>query len=148
MIAKEQKTQMNVKKNEIPKFTWIVALIIGCFDLFRGFMHTLFIETANATFAHMDGSNGDLLLLMTGFGISNLITGALHIMIALKARNLSQYTLIYVPFAYLIGIISMRMNNIVATSDFLGQYIMMVYMALCIGTFIATKVKLYLDKKK
>jgi len=41
-IMKEDKENI-VKKKEVPKFTWIVLLVIGCIDLFRGIMHTIFI---------------------------------------------------------------------------------------------------------
>ena len=144
---KEDKENI-VKKKEVPKFTWIVLLVIGCIDLFRGIMHTIFIDEALALFAHFDPTNGDLMLQMNAFGISNLITGALCIMIALKARHLADLALIYIPFAYSIGIIAIKMNNIVATSDFLGQFGMMAYIGICIGTFIATKMKIYFDNMK
>jgi hypothetical protein len=138
-------------KKEIPKFTWVVLIILGCIDLLRGIMHTIFIDEAIALFAHFDLSGpmaGDLMLQMSAFGISNLITGAMFIIIALKARQMADIALICIPVAYLIGIIAIKINNIVPQSDLLGQYGMMVYLGVSIITFIATRVKIWLENKK
>jgi len=144
----------NIEKEnnkEIPKFTWVVLIILGCIDLLRGIMHTIFIDEAIALFAHYDLSGpmaGDLMLQMSAFGISNLITGAMFIMIALKAKQLAEIALICIPVAYLIGIIAIKIKNIVPQSDLLGQYGMMVYLVVCIITFIATRVKIWHENKK
>ena len=114
-------------------------------------MHTIFIDEAIALFTHFDLSGpmaGDLMLQMSAFGISNLITSALFIMIALKARQLAELALICIPVAYLIGIIAIKINNIVPQSDLLGQYGMMVYLVVFIITFIATRVKIWHKNKK
>ncbi|MHA1729561.1 MAG: hypothetical protein ACTSWY_12665 [Promethearchaeota archaeon] len=143
--------EKSINKREIPKFTWIVLIAIGCIDLFRGIMHTIFIDEAIALFAHFDLSDpmaGDLMLLMTVFGISNLISGAMSVIIAFKARDMADIALIIIPSAYLIGVISTKINFIVAQSDLLGQYGMIVYLVVCIGTFIATRVKFWLENKK
>ena len=138
-------------KKEIPKFAWVVLIILGCIDLFRGIMHTIFIDEAIALFAHYDLSGpmaGDLMLQMSAFGVSNLITGAMFIIIALKAKQIADIALICISVAYLIGIIAIKINNIVPQSDLLGQYGMMVYLGVSFITFISTRVKIWFENKK
>jgi hypothetical protein len=58
----------------IPKFVSIAAIVLGCLDLLRGFMHTVLLDFAAANIAGLDLSTsfaGDLLQMMGAFGISN-----------------------------------------------------------------------------
>jgi len=70
--------------NKTNKIVWMTLLVLGCVDLVRGFMHTVMLEYAAANIAGVSG--GDALFLLRAFGISNYLTGALFILIALKAR--------------------------------------------------------------
>ena len=38
----------------IPKFVSVVAITLGCLDLFRGFMHTILLEYAALNIAGFD----------------------------------------------------------------------------------------------
>ncbi len=48
----------------IPRFVSVVAIVLGCLDLIRGFMHTILLEYAALNIAGLDLSTslaGDLL---------------------------------------------------------------------------------------
>ena len=115
-----------------------VLFFLGLFDLFRGLAHTYWIHWANDTFAHLDLSvNGnDQLMLLSAFGISNLLTGAIYILISLKAKALSAITLLLILLAYLFGWLGMKYAGVTPDSDFYGRYIMFGYFGVCIATII------------
>ncbi|MHA1518698.1 MAG: hypothetical protein ACTSRK_00815 [Promethearchaeota archaeon] len=138
-------------KKTVPKFAWIALMILGFLDLIRGILHTLLINKAIATFAHYDLSDpvaGDIMYQMNAFGVSNLITGFILILIALKIRDMVDITLISIPIAYVIGTIAIRTNGSEVQSDLLGKYMMIVYIGICMITFFAYKVKNWRDKKE
>lgn len=66
-----------------------VLFFLGLVDLLRGVLHTFFIHWANDTFAHLNlSANGqDQLMLLSAFGISNLLTGSVYILISMKAKQ-------------------------------------------------------------
>nr|WP_147661466.1 hypothetical protein [Candidatus Prometheoarchaeum syntrophicum] len=133
-----------------PKFTWITLLIIGIIDIVRGLMHTFFMEQAIATFAHLDYSAtniSDQLFQMNTLGISNIISGILFIIVALKAKKYADIALLYLVISHIIGFISIPINNIENTSDFLGKYIMLAYIGLCLLAFIVSKLYMITHKK-
>ena len=131
------------KENNIPKFVSIVAITLGILDLVRGFMHTLLLEYAAGNIAGLDLSSSvavDLLQLMGGFGISNYITGVMLILLGWKARPLELTMLGVIPAAYLIGTAGIKFNTTAyaATEGAWGGLpMMMVYMIVCIVTFLA-----------
>jgi hypothetical protein len=131
------------KENNIPKFVSIVAIALGGLDLIRGFMHTILLEYAAANIAGLDLSSSvaiDLLRLMGSFGISNYITGVMLILLGWKARPLALTMLGAIPVAYLIGTVGIKFNTTtyVATEGAWGGLpMMMVYMVVCIVTFVA-----------
>ncbi len=123
-----------VKRLQIASYVLIAA---GGMDLIRGFMHTFNIQYAAGNIAQVDLTSpmaGDFLLQMSAFGMSNFLTGAFAIIIGLKAKELAPMILAIIPFTYLLGAVSMRMNDIQATSAFNGQYMMVVYLTICILT--------------
>jgi hypothetical protein len=117
-----------------------VLFILGLFDLFRGVAHTYLIHWANNTFAHLDLSvNGqDQLVLLSAFGISNLLTGTTFILISLKARALASSILLIILLAYLLGWLGMQYAGVSPNSDFYGRFIMLGYLGVCIVTLILT----------
>jgi len=127
----------------IPKFVSIIAITLGCIDLIRGFMHTILLEFAAANIAGLDLSTsqaGDLLQLMGSFGISNYITGTMLILTGWKARPLALTMLGIIPAAYLIGVISIKVNAVgyaLSQVNWGGVPMMMVYFAVCLITFLA-----------
>ncbi len=114
-----------------------ILIAIGCVDLLRGFMHTFNIHYAAANLAQVDMTAdiiGDFLLVMSAFGMSNFLTGMFAIIIGLKVKDLAPLFLAIIPITYLLGVISMRMNNIEASAAFNGQYMMFIYLAICVLT--------------
>jgi hypothetical protein len=49
------------KTTKIPKFTWIILILIGVFDLWCGFIHTIWFERAISVFVHMDLSASNVM---------------------------------------------------------------------------------------
>jgi hypothetical protein len=131
------------EKTHIPKFVSIVVIILGCLDVVRGFIHTILLEYAATNIAGLDLSTsltGDLLQLMGVFGISNYLTGVMLILIGWKARQLALAMLGVIPAAYAIGTIGIKLNSAgyaASQADWGGMPMMLVYMGICIVTFIA-----------
>lgn len=118
--------------NNYSTFPANVLLIVGLVDLLRGFLHTFAVHWANATFAHLNlASGGDQLYLLGVFGISNILTGALYILISQKAKNLSPYVLGIIPLAYGVGLLGLKYSGVNPQSDFLGKYFMIGYLSVC-----------------
>jgi hypothetical protein len=118
-----------------------VLLVLGLVDLLRGVLHTFFVNWAVRTFAKLDLSvaRQDQLTLLGAFGISNLLTGAVFIMIGIEAAPLSEFVLLTVPCAYAIGVIGMRTSGVKAQSAFYGRYFMMGYLGVCLLTFVLSR---------
>lgn len=117
-----------------------VLLVLGFVDLFRGVLHIFFADWAARTFAKMDLSvaRQDQLALLGFFGISNLLTGMIYILVSRKAKPLSNYVLSIIPCAYAIGVIGMRVTGVRAHAAFYGRYFMLGYFAVCLGTVAAS----------
>jgi hypothetical protein len=128
----------------------LVLFLFGILDIIRGILHTFLVGWASETFAHLDLSvarNNQLWLLGT-FGISNILTGFIYILISKKAPHLAPYILLIIPLAYLLGILGLRSASVVAEADFLGKYMMIFYLAgsaLTTIIFFSTK---YFKKEK
>ena len=142
-------------KHDIPKFVSIVAIVLGCLDLIRGFMHTILLDYAATNIAGFDLSTslaGDLLQLMGTFGISNYLTGIMLILIGWKARPLALIMLGFIPIAYAIGVAGIKANSAPyapSQAAWGGTTFMLVYMAVCLITFIAgVSTTLYRKKKE
>jgi hypothetical protein len=132
---------MNNKTN-LPKIISTVAIALGSLDLIRGFMHTILIRFAATSIAGLDLSTfqaGDLLVLMGSFGISNYISGLALILMGWKSRELAWIMMGVIPAAYLVGGLAIRfysadLSNTQAAWG--GKPMMMVYMVVCILTFM------------
>jgi hypothetical protein len=92
------------------KIASYVLIAVGIVDLIRGFMHTFNIH----------------------YAASNYLTGVFAILIGLKAKELAPLILAIIPVTYLLGVISLRMNDVQASAAFNGQYMMFVYLAICV----------------
>ena len=117
-----------------------VLLALGILDLLRGTLHTFFADWAVRTFAHLDLSSArqDQLTLLGVFGISNLLTGLIYILISRKAKPLSRYVLLAIPVAYATGRIGMMASGVSPHAAFYGRYFMAGYLALCLAAFVAS----------
>lgn len=113
-----------------------VLFILGFVDLFRGFMHTFLLRWAGVHIAGFDPvtTPSDQFFLLGAFGISNLLTGFLYLLISRKARELSPYVLAIIPATYLLGMIGIGVAGVHAQAAFPGRYFMMVYFAVCLVT--------------
>ena len=109
---------------------------LGIVDLFRGFMHTFLLRWAGVHIAGFDPvtTPSDQFFLLGAFGISNLLTGFLYLLISRKARELSPYVLAIIPGTYLLGMIGIGVAGVQAQAAFAGKYFMMVYFAVCMVT--------------
>ena len=110
-----------------------VLLIVGLIDLLRGFLHTYRVEWAANTFAKLDLSvvRADQLTLLGAFGISNILTGLIYILISRKYKELSPYILAIIPISYLIGFVGLKVSGISSNASFYGKYFMLAYLAIC-----------------
>jgi hypothetical protein len=138
----------------IPRFVSIVAIVLGCLDLVRGFMHTILLEYAALNVAGLDLSTplaGDLLQIMGAFGISNYVTGAALILVGWKARPLALEMLGILPVAYAIGAVGIKANSAgyaPPQAAWGGTPMMMVYLAICGITSIAGVILARVKKKQ
>lgn len=127
----------------IPRFVSVVAIVLGCLDLVRGFLHTIVLDFAATNIAGLDLSTqqaGDLLQLMGGFGISNYLTGIMLILIGWKARPLALAMLGILPVAYVIGMVGIQVNSAAhapSEAAWGGMTPMLVYLAISAITFVA-----------
>ena len=117
------------KKEKAFKIAVVTLGIVAGVDLLRGLMHTFLIMWASENIAHMT-QTADTLFLMNTFGVSNLLTGFIFVLILRKAKVLAPYILVLVPVIYLVGVISSNLTGIAAmqTSEWNGQYLMYVYL--------------------
>jgi hypothetical protein len=118
-----------------------VLFVLGWVDLLRGLLHTFFVNWAGRTFARLDLSvaRQDQLTLLGAFGISNLLTGAIFLMISIEAAPQSEYVLLAIPCAYVVGVIGMRTSRVKPQSALYGRYFMMVYLAVCLVSFVLAR---------
>ncbi len=118
-----------------------VLFVLGLVDLLRGALHTFFVNWAVRKFAKLDLSvaRQDQLTLLGAFGISNLLTGAIYILVSLKAKRLSEYILIAIPCAYVVGVIGMRASGVKPQSALYGRYFMMAYLGVCLAAVLISR---------
>ncbi len=145
---------MNKEASQVPKFVWIVLIVLGCIDLVRGFMHTVLLEYAALNIAGLDLTTStatEQLRLLGTFGISNWITGVTFILIGLKAKHLALHIMGLIPLAYGLSIIAMRINMsayLETTADWSGRYLMIPYLLVAGITFVAGVLVMIINKKK
>lgn len=128
---------------DIPRFVPIVAGTLGCFDLFRASMHTVFLGYASRNVAGLDvdgPAGADLLQLMAAFGASNIITGGALIAVALTSRRAALALLGLMPVAYLVAIAALgaAMAGLDASqANWGGAPVIKVYLAVSALVFVA-----------
>ena len=113
-----------------------VLFILGIVDLVRGFMHTFALRWAGVHIAGFDpvSTPSDQFFMLGAFGISNVLTGFLYLLISRRARELSPYVLAIIPGTYLLGMIGIGVAGVQGQSAFNGKYFMMVYLGACVVT--------------
>lgn len=142
------------EKKQVPKFVWIVLIVLGCIDLIRGFMHTFLLEYAAINIAGLDLTTStatEQLRLLGTFGISNWITGVTFILIGIKARHISIHIMGLIPVAYGLSMLAVKMNlvNYTATqAEWGGMNMIVPYLIVAGITFIAGIIVMIIKSKK
>lgn len=130
---------MNKPKKDIYTISSYVLLGLGIVDLMRGFFHTFLVDWANSTFAQFDliVSRNNTLFLLGLFGVSNILTGLIYILVSRKARQISPYVIAIIPIAYVVGMIGVRnISGIIPNATLSGKYFMSAYMIVCVVTVL------------
>ena len=78
-------------------------------------------------------------MLLSAFGISNLLTGSVYILISMKAKELARPVLMLILGSYFIGWLGIQYAGVTPTADFLGRYFMTSYFLLCLFTLAFTR---------
>ena len=119
-----------------PRLTARVLFGLGLYDLIRGVMHTLLLRWSGLHIAGFPAESTpiDQFFMLGAFGISNLLTGCLFLLISRRAPELSALVLAIIPATYLLGLAGIRISGIHGTLAYGGQYLMYIYFAICIGT--------------
>lgn len=136
----------------MPVFVSVVTLLLGCYDLLRGVMHTFKLEYSALHIAKLNLATpeaSDLLRLLGVFGVSNFITGIMLILIALKARGIALFMLLVIPVIYTMGMLLIKWNSVdyaASQATWGGMTPMLVYLAICIVTFIAGLIGMLYNK--
>lgn len=131
------------KLNAPPAFVSVVTVLLGCYDLLRGFMHTILLHYSATHIAGLDlsmSNASDQLRLLGAFGMSNFETGAMLILVGLHARKLALAMLGIIPLAYFIGYLGVKANSSAyppSQANWGGLEPMLVYLTICAVTFIA-----------
>lgn len=131
----------SITPNTTPQVGRIAAIflfVLGVVGFVRAGGHTFFIHWGNDTFAQLDlSTNGqDQLLLLGTLGISNWLTGMLYILIALKARALSEFALLIILVVYAVGWLGLQYAGVKPEAEFTGRYVMFVNFAVCAAGLI------------
>jgi hypothetical protein len=130
-------------EKSIPVFVSVVTIILGSYDLLRGFMHTIVLNYSAKNIAVLDLSTStasDQLRLLGAFGISNLETGVVLILIGFYARPIALAMLGVIPLVYFIGHWGITANiasYAPTTANWGGAPWLVVYLCICATTFIA-----------
>jgi hypothetical protein len=118
------------------KISSIALLLAGIMDIWRGFVHTFQVKYATINGAGIE-PNSDNLVLMGAFGISNFLTGFLYLLIVWKVKKIVPYVLLLIPVSYCMGSLGLKYSNVlIDPNKFKGQYIMSVYLGICVITVI------------
>ncbi|MFP4508541.1 MAG: hypothetical protein ACLFNQ_00280 [Spirochaetaceae bacterium] len=112
-----------------------VLFVLAGVDLIRGIAHTFLLNWAAMNVARIE-PHPDALMLRGVFGNSNFLTAGVFLLVAWKAKELAGYVLGIIPLAYFVGITGIRLNGVSMQSEFNGQYMMMIYFAVCVVTFL------------
>lgn len=128
--------------DKFPRFVSFVAVGLGCFDIVRGLVHTVFVGNMGAEIAGLDltGPTGrDQLMLMVAFGSSNLMTGAALIFLGLTNRLGALVMLAVIPPALMAAGAGLHLwgADLVGQGSFPGEQNMRLYVAVCVFTVVA-----------
>lgn len=126
----------------IPRFVTVVVVLLGCYDLLRGFMHTVLLNYSAIHIAGLDLTTpqaSDLLRLLGAFGISNFVTGVMLLMIAYQSRTMSLIMTGVLPIIYYLGHLAIHNDTQLyapSSANWGGMPFMIVYLSICAATFV------------
>jgi hypothetical protein len=129
-------------KTSLPRFVSVIAVLLGVYDLLRGFMHTILLKYSALHIAGLDLSTAtasDQLRLLGAFGIGNYETGIMLILMGLFARPLAFIMLGVTPALYFIGFLSIRhhLEGLPpSAAQWGGMEPMVVYLGIALTTFL------------
>jgi hypothetical protein len=128
---------------EFPRFVSFVAVALGCFDLIRGVVHTVFAGSVAVDVSGIDigGPTGrDQIVLMTAFGHANFITAAALIQAGLTSRTASVVLLAVIPLALTIAGVSQAYwtVDLEGVGAFPGKQNMRIYFLVCVTSVIVS----------
>lgn len=134
---------MSPSSDDVSRLPATVLFCLGIVDVVRGVMHTFLLRWSGVNIAGFDPVNtsSDQFLMLGAFGISNFLTGFVFVLISRRARELSVYVLAIIPVAYLLGMIGIGVSRVQMESAFRGQYMMMVYLGVCVVTVVVVVVR-------
>ena len=125
-----------------PRFISFVAVLLGCFDLIRGFVHTVLAGSTGVAISGIDvsGPTGlDQLTFMIAFGYSNFVTGIALIYLGLTHRLGALIMLGAIPVSLLLAGASLEVwgSGLQGLGVFPGKRNMQIYAAICVATVSA-----------
>lgn len=127
---------------DVPSFVVVITILLGCYDLLRGVMHTIFLHYSALHIAGLDLSTAaasDQLRLLGAFGISNFETGIALILMGLYAQRLALAMLGVIPLLYLLGYFAIKSNMAgyePSQANWGGAMPLMVYLSISVMTFL------------
>ena len=138
--------------NKFPRFVSFVAVGLGCFDIIRGLVHTVFIGNMGAEIAglYLGGPTGlDQLTLMVAFGSSNFITGTALIFLGLTNRLGAMILMAVVPLSLLLAGVGLRRwgADLVGQAEFPGVDTMRIYIGVCVLTVTAALITRWIRQR-
>ncbi len=128
---------------KVPLFVSVITLLLGCYDLFRAITYTLHLELSALHIANLKLSipaAANLLHLLGVFGASNYIISLMLILTAFTARRLALIMLLIIPFAYGMGILTIKLNAVeygIHQASWRSMIPLLIYLSICLITFIA-----------
>ena len=128
-----------------PRFISFVAVLLGCFDLIRGFVHTVLAGSTGVTMSGIDvsGPTGlDQLMFMVAFGYSNFVTGTALIYLGLTNRFGALIMLAAIPASLFVAGASLEHwgASLEGIGIFPGKRNMQIYAAICLASVAAALV--------
>ena len=129
----------------LPRFVSFVAVALGCFDLIRGFVHTVLAGSTGVELSgiYVSGPTGrDQLVFMIAFGYSNFVTGAALIYLGLTNRLGALIMMAVIPVSLFVGGLSLEHwgADLQGFGVFPGTRNMQIYFVVCVVTLVAAGV--------
>lgn len=97
-------------------------------------IYVLHWSAVNIAGFNVDATPIDQFFMLGTFGISTFLTRSIYLLISKRAPQLSPYILGLIPGSYLLGLTGIWSNGICGTSQYAKQYLLHIYIGICIAT--------------